>query len=55
MTATRTSTPAVVVPRLREGFSRGITKPLAWRRRQLEALRRLLRLHGTELEDALAT
>ncbi|MFG6475683.1 aldehyde dehydrogenase family protein [Microbacterium sp. P06] len=47
--------PAQLVPRLRGGFDRGLTRPLAWRRRQMESLRRLLRDHGSELEDALAS
>jgi aldehyde dehydrogenase (NAD+) len=44
---------APVVPALRSAFERGVTRPLAWRIRQLEALRRLLLEAGPELEDAL--
>ncbi|ARJ05558.1 aldehyde dehydrogenase [Cnuibacter physcomitrellae] len=45
--------PAPVVPALRGAFDRGVTRPLSWRIRQLEGLRRLLLEAGTELEDAL--
>ncbi len=45
--------PASVVPALRGAFERGVTRPLSWRIRQLEGLRRLLLEAGTELEDAL--
>ncbi len=38
---------------LREMFDAGVTKPVAWRRRQLEGLRRLLLDRATELETAL--
>ncbi|WP_234031357.1 aldehyde dehydrogenase family protein [Mycetocola zhujimingii] len=40
---------------LRRTFDSGATKPLAWRVRQLRALRRMLVERGTELEDALGT
>nr|WP_229727750.1 aldehyde dehydrogenase family protein [Mycetocola zhadangensis] len=39
---------------LRRTFARGTTKPLAWRVRQLRALRRMLVERGPELENALA-
>ncbi len=40
---------------LRRTFARGTTKPLAWRLRQLRALRRMVVERGPEFEDALAT
>lgn len=46
--------PSGVVERLRGAFDAGTTKPLAWRRGQLRALRRLLVEGGPELERALA-
>jgi aldehyde dehydrogenase (NAD+) len=49
-----TEDPAEVVRTLRRGFDSGLTKPLAWRRAQLVALRRLLLDGGAELERALA-
>ncbi|WP_374110160.1 aldehyde dehydrogenase family protein [Okibacterium sp. HSC-33S16] len=39
---------------LRRTFARGTTKPLAWRLRQLRALKQMLVERGPELEDALA-
>ncbi|MFE3939918.1 aldehyde dehydrogenase family protein, partial [Streptomyces goshikiensis] len=45
--------PADVVARLRATFATGRTKPLAWRREQLEALRRLLTERGDERAAAL--
>ncbi|MFB2581848.1 aldehyde dehydrogenase family protein [Herbiconiux sp. P15] len=42
-----------VVPVLREGFERGVTRPLAWRLAQLRALERLLEENTSALEDAL--
>ncbi|MFB9582598.1 aldehyde dehydrogenase family protein [Streptomyces goshikiensis] len=45
--------PADVVARLRATFATGRTKPLAWRREQLEALRTLLTERGDELAAAL--
>jgi aldehyde dehydrogenase (NAD+) len=42
------------VAALRSSFDAGTTKPLAWRIRQLRALRALLIENGTELEHALA-
>lgn len=44
---------AAVVARLRATFDSGVTKPLAWRMSQLEALDRLLVEHGADLEEAL--
>ncbi|MFF6834361.1 MULTISPECIES: aldehyde dehydrogenase family protein [unclassified Streptomyces] len=41
------------VVRLRAVFDSGITRPAAWRRRQLHALRRLLRDHTPAIEEAL--
>lgn len=38
---------------LREVFDAGVTKPVAWRRRQLDGLRRLLVQRAQELEAAL--
>jgi aldehyde dehydrogenase (NAD+) len=46
--------PAGLVSTLRAGFDAGVTKPLAWRRRQLHALRGLLVDGGADLERALA-
>jgi aldehyde dehydrogenase (NAD+) len=46
---------ADTVARLRQTFDRGATKPLAWRLRQLRALKQLLLERGDELERALAT
>jgi len=45
---------AALVGRLRGRFNAGHTRPLAWRRRQLEALRRLLTEGEGELLEALA-
>jgi aldehyde dehydrogenase (NAD+) len=41
------------VVRLRATFDSGLTRPAAWRRRQLHALRRLLRDHIPAIEEAL--
>ncbi|MEV5667075.1 aldehyde dehydrogenase family protein [Streptomyces flaveolus] len=41
------------VVRLRDTFDTGGTRPPAWRRRQLHALRRLLRDHTAAIEEAL--
>ncbi|MEV7489693.1 aldehyde dehydrogenase family protein [Streptomyces sp. ARC12] len=41
------------VVRLRGTFDSGITRPAAWRRRQLRALRRLLTDHAPAIEEAL--
>ncbi|MFJ6426146.1 aldehyde dehydrogenase family protein [Streptomyces hydrogenans] len=41
------------VRRLRAAFDTGLTRPAAWRRRQLHALRRLLRDNTTAIEEAL--
>ena len=46
---------ADAVARLRQAFDRGTTKPVAWRLRQLRALKQLLLERGVELERALAT
>ncbi|MDD9152448.1 aldehyde dehydrogenase family protein [Plantibacter flavus] len=46
---------ADTVVRLRQTFDRGTTKPVAWRLRQLRALKQLLLERGGELERALAT
>ncbi|WP_411721522.1 aldehyde dehydrogenase family protein [Mycetocola sp.] len=50
-------TPATTarVGAVRDAFRAGTTKPLAWRLRQLVALRRMLVEQGAALEDALAT
>jgi len=42
-----------VVPVLRNGFDSGVSLPLAWRIRQLKALRRMLDERSAEFEDAL--
>lgn len=44
---------ATTVTALRQTFDRGATKPLAWRLRQLRALKRMLVERGDELEQAL--
>lgn len=44
---------AALVARLRQAFDGQRTRPLAWRRAQLQALRRLLAERETELADAL--
>jgi aldehyde dehydrogenase (NAD+) len=41
------------VLRLRATFDSGLTRPAAWRRRQLHALRRMLRDHTPAIEEAL--
>ncbi|QKW09863.1 aldehyde dehydrogenase family protein [Streptomyces sp. NA04227] len=41
------------VDRLRATFDSGVTRPAAWRRRQLRALRRLLTDHTSDIEEAL--
>ncbi|HXH35749.1 MAG TPA: aldehyde dehydrogenase family protein [Plantibacter sp.] len=46
---------STTVAALRQTFDRGTTKPLAWRLRQLRALKRLLVERGGELEQALST
>lgn len=43
-----------VVAGLRAAFSKGTTKPVAWRVKQLKALKTLLETHAAEFEDALA-
>ncbi|MGW7541118.1 aldehyde dehydrogenase family protein [Streptomyces sp. NPDC054770] len=47
------TTVATVVSRLHATFAAGRTKPVAWRRAQLRALRSLLTDHADELRDAL--
>ncbi|MFD7671894.1 aldehyde dehydrogenase family protein [Streptomyces anulatus] len=42
-----------IVERLRATFDSGATRPAAWRRRQLHALRRLLLDHTSDIEEAL--
>ncbi|MBF4161363.1 aldehyde dehydrogenase family protein [Nocardioides acrostichi] len=44
---------AHVVARARDRFDAGVTRPLAWRREQLDALERLLVERGRDLEQAL--
>ncbi|MGY3790932.1 aldehyde dehydrogenase family protein [Streptomyces antibioticus] len=41
------------VLRLRAVFDSGLTRPAAWRRRQLHALRSMLRRHTSDIEEAL--
>ncbi|MET0844117.1 MAG: aldehyde dehydrogenase family protein, partial [Mycetocola sp.] len=64
MSTTETGVPVVSVPGtdaasivggLRNAFERGTTKPLAWRVRQLTALKRMLIERGPDFERALAT
>ena len=55
-TAHATTDPAAIpeaVSRLRATFESGHTRPLAWRRQQLQRLRRLVREHGDEFVAAL--
>ncbi|WP_037441852.1 hypothetical protein, partial [Serratia sp. Ag1] len=49
------SIPAIteIVGGLRYGFAQGTTRPEAWRRLQLEGLRRMLVERGTDFEAAL--
>ncbi|MEQ6900423.1 aldehyde dehydrogenase family protein [Nocardioides sp. YIM 152588] len=42
-----------VVARVRAGFASGLTRPLAWRRTQLEALDRMLVENGAAIEKAI--
>jgi aldehyde dehydrogenase (NAD+) len=51
--AASAATPAETVARLRRSFDAGRTRPAAWRRAQLEALRRLLTEGAGELETAM--
>ena len=44
---------AAAVQRMRDGFDSGRTRPIAWRRAQLTALRRLLVENQGALRDAL--
>ena len=44
-----------IADRFRDAYGRGVTRPLAWRRRQLQQLRRMLVEHEDEFLDALAT
>jgi aldehyde dehydrogenase (NAD+) len=46
---------SALVARLRTSFDSGRTRPLAWRREQLKALRKMLTEREAELLDALAT
>lgn len=46
--------PAQVADRLRVAFDSGLTRPLAWRRRQLEAMRRMLEEREEDFLAALA-
>ncbi|WP_120339365.1 aldehyde dehydrogenase family protein [Cryobacterium soli] len=47
--------PGAAVQRMRDGFDSGRTRPLAWRRAQLRALRRLLVDNRDDLREALYT
>lgn len=42
-----------VVERARGAFTSGTTRPLAWRREQLQALARMLKDHASEIQQAL--
>ncbi len=44
---------AALVGRLRGAFERGVTKPIAWRLAQLEAMQQMLAEHGARFEEAL--
>ncbi len=46
---------ASIVAGVRDGFDRGLTRPLAWRRNQLDAMERMLRDNADRLLAALAT
>ena len=46
---------AGIVAERRRAFKTGLTKPLAWRREQLEGIRRMLTEHGAAFEAALAS
>ena len=46
---------ADLVHQCRETFDRGTTRPLQWRRQQLEALIRMLRENEKEFAEALKT
>ncbi len=41
------------VAKVRAGFASGITRPLSWRRQQLDAVERMLRENSDELEQAI--
>ena len=55
MTATdaTTTSPAAIVAALRATYGSGVTRPLAWRRRQLEQMARMLEENETEFLAAL--
>src|SRR5690242_17890611 len=53
--ATAASPAAAVVERLRATFETGRTRPVAWRRGQLEAIKRMLVEHEDEFLGALTT
>jgi len=53
--AAETTAPGDVVARLRESFDAGRTRPVDWRRVQLERLRAMVVRHERELLDALAS
>ncbi len=46
---------AALVERLREAFDQGRTRPVAWRRAQLQNIKQMLREHEDEFLEALAT
>ncbi len=54
MPATPDLDAAALVARLRETFDSGKTRPLAWRREQLQAMRKMLTEREPELLEALA-
>ena len=54
-TVTNTSAIADQVAALRGAYRSGITRPLAWRRRQLEAMVRMLEENEAEFQAALST
>lgn len=53
-TPLRETDAAALVANLRAEFDNGTTRPLAWRVRQLTALKRMLLDHGADVEHALA-
>lgn len=52
---TTTFDAAPIVDGVRNGFDRGLTRPLAWRRNQLDAMERMLRDNADRLLAALAS
>jgi aldehyde dehydrogenase (NAD+) len=51
---TDTTSNAALVAKLRSAFESGRTRPIEWRRRQLERMKTMLVEHETDFLDALA-